>query len=145
MAPILEMSQNKISPHFVQVGQYAEKASQYGSLVVGGFYQDWALQIINWSTIGYILLGLVLTLVPLKLYLKYRAKQYVEPFSHGLEIVTDGLGNVAIGGLGVAWVKLAVGLYPFFLTDQFRDDARTVREGPKYQSASRIETILRLL
>jgi hypothetical protein len=110
------MSQTKISPHLVQVGQYAEKASQYGSLVLGGFYQDWALQIINWSTIGYILLGLVLVLVPLKLYLKYRAKQYLQPFSHGLEVVTDGLGNVAIGGLGVAWVKLAVGLYPFFLT-----------------------------
>ena len=109
------MFQLQVSPLLSRTAHSLQSLINFGTLVLGGFFQDWAVRIINWSTFPYIIVGLVVVLVPLKLYLKARAKQYLAPFRSGLGQVTDGLGNIVIGGLGVAWFNMAVGLSPFFL------------------------------
>ena len=56
-----------------------------------------------------------MVLVPMKLYLRRRARRYLPVFQTALTQVTDGTGNIVIGGLGVAWFNMAVGLSPFFI------------------------------
>jgi hypothetical protein len=106
------MSQNGISPILNRASELAQNVGY----ILGGYYQEWALRLINWTTFPYILIGFVVVFVPLKLFLRRRAKQYLNPLSYGLEQVGMGLSNVVIGGLGVAWVNLVIGLSPFFLT-----------------------------
>jgi hypothetical protein len=53
--------------------------------------------------------------IPLKLFLRARARQYIPFLSNGVKQIGDGGFNIVIGGLGTAWVNLFVGLSPFFL------------------------------
>ncbi len=109
------MSQSQISTMLIRAGHSLQGTYNFATLVLGGFSQDWALRLVNWSNVPYWIIGLVVVLVPLKLYLKRRARHYLPMFQTALTQVTDGTGNIVIGGLGVAWFNLAVGLSPFFI------------------------------
>src|SRR2546426_1760971 len=109
------MSQGAIPPLLSRAVHYFQMIFTNASYVLGGFYQDLVLRIVNWSTVAYIIIGLVVVLVPLKLILRARAEQYLRPLNHGIEQVGGGLANIVIGGLGVAWFNLVIGLSPFFV------------------------------
>jgi hypothetical protein len=109
------MSQEDFSPHLLKIGHIINSAFTKVTYVIGGLYQDWILRAINWATVPYILLGLAAVMVPLKLVLRARAKQYLPPLNYGISQVGNGLSNIVIGALGVAWFNLALGLSPFFL------------------------------
>ena len=97
------------------MGHLIQRGFTNGGYILGGFYQGWILSVVNWSTVPYTLLALAVVFVPLKLILRWKARQYLDPFRNGVKSVGDGLCNVVIGGLGTAWFNLAVGLSPFFL------------------------------
>jgi len=109
------MTQGGIPPLLSRASHYFQTIFTNASYVLGGLYQDWVLRIVNWSTVAYIIIGLVVVLVPLKLILRARAKQNLRPLNYGIEQVGGGLANIVIGGLGVAWFNLVIGLSPFFV------------------------------
>src|SRR2546427_3839600 len=108
------MSQSQISQMLIRAGHSLQGVYSFATLVLGGFSQDWALRLVNWSNVPYWIIGLAVVLVPLKLYLKRRARHYLPVFQTAMIQVTDGTGNIVIGGLGVGWVHIAGGLGPLF-------------------------------
>ncbi|HEV2119943.1 MAG TPA: hypothetical protein VGS11_07570 [Candidatus Bathyarchaeia archaeon] len=98
------------------MGQIIESLSTNAGYVLGGFYQYWVLSMVNWSTIWYILFAFVLVFVPLKLILRAKTKQYLPFVRSGLKHIGEGGCNIVLGGLGMAWVNLIVGLSPYFVT-----------------------------
>ena len=55
-------------------------------------------------------------MVPLNLIMRKRAKHLLPWYRAGVRRILDGICNVVIGGLGVGWWALIVGLSPFFFT-----------------------------
>src|SRR2546427_5120546 len=109
------MSQGAVPPLLSRAVHYVQVIFTNASYVLGGFYQDLVLRIVNWSTVAYIIIGLVVVLVPLKLILRARAKQYLRPLNHGIEQVGGGLANIVIGGVGGGVVHLGTRLWPLFV------------------------------
>jgi hypothetical protein len=110
------MSSQNISPIIQRISQAVSQGVNYASMVFGAFYSDWAVQLVNWHTFPYVLAIVIGVMVPTNLILRKRAKHLLPRYRTGVGRFLEGMCNVVIGGLGVGWWALIVGLSPFFFT-----------------------------
>jgi hypothetical protein len=110
------MSSQNVSPILQKIFQAVSQGGDKAALVFGAYYSDWAVQLVNWHTLPYVLAVVIGVMVPTNIILRKKAKHLLPWYRSVVSRVLDGMCNVVIGGLGAGWWVLIVGLSPFFFT-----------------------------